>query len=56
MSEDFTFWKMAYDIEAVDKNFLRQAVITDKNKNGEITKEEFKRICGEEFKETISLF
>ena len=56
MSEDFKFWKMAYDMKAIDIDLLKQAVKCDKNPYGEITKDEFKLISGEEFKETISLF
>lgn len=43
------FWKMAYKMEAVDKDTLRMAVITKENPYGDITKEQFKEICGEDF-------
>ena len=43
------FWKMAYKMEAVDKETLRMAVITKENPYGDITKEQFKEICGEDF-------
>lgn len=56
MSEDFNFWKMAYTIKAIDIELLKQAVKCDKNPYGEITKDEYRIICGEEFKETVSLF
>ena len=43
------FWKMAYDYGWVDIGLLRQAVITDTNPFGDITKEQFKEITGEDF-------
>lgn len=43
------FWKMAWDYKAIDINMLRQAVITENNPYGDITKEEFKKICGQDF-------
>ena len=43
------FWKMVFDMNVIDAEFLRQAVITDINKFGDITVEQFKEITGEEF-------
>ena len=43
------FWKMAYDYGWIDISLLRQAVITDTNPFGDITKEQFKEITGQEF-------
>lgn len=43
------FWKMVYDMKVIDSDFLRQAVITDSNKFGDITPEQFKEITGEDF-------
>ena len=43
------FWKMCFDLKVVDANFLRQAVITDTNKFGDITAEQFKEITNEDF-------
>lgn len=40
---------MVYDMKVVDADFLRKAVITDSNKFGEITVEQFKEITGEDF-------
>lgn len=44
-----SFWKMVYDMGAIDINLLRQAVKCDTNPFGEITPSEFKEICGEDF-------
>lgn len=43
------FWKMAYDNQWVNIDLLRQAVITDTNPFGDITKEQFKEITGQDF-------
>lgn len=43
------FWKMAYDNSWIDISLLRQAVITDTNPFGDITKEQFKEITGQDF-------
>lgn len=43
------FWKMCFDLKVVDANFIRQAVITDKNPYGDITVDQFKTITGEDF-------
>lgn len=40
---------MAYDNGWIEIDLLRQAVITDTNLFGDITKEEFKEITGQEF-------
>jgi len=40
---------MCFDLKVVDANFLRQAVITDTNKFGDITAEQFKEITNEDF-------
>lgn len=52
----FEFWKNGYIRGALEISLLKQAVITEKNPNGDITKKEFEEITGKEFKETISLF
>ena len=49
MNEDYGFWKMAYDMKAIDIDLLKQAVKCDSNIHGEISKEEFKEITGEDF-------
>ena len=46
---NFDFWKMAYDMGAIDVDMLKQAVKTDSNPYGEITTDEFKTICGQDF-------
>ncbi|HCL4466787.1 TPA: XkdX family protein [Clostridium botulinum] len=43
------FWEFAYSIGAIDKELLAQAVITVKNPYGDITPEEYKDICKEDF-------
>ncbi len=43
------FWKMAFDNGWVGVDMIRQAVITETNPFGDITKEEFKEITGQEF-------
>ncbi|HDK7179738.1 TPA: XkdX family protein [Clostridium botulinum] len=43
------FWKMAFDIGAIGVDLLKQAVKCDNNPFGEITPEEFKTICNEDF-------
>ncbi|APC82253.1 hypothetical protein [Clostridium botulinum] len=43
------FWEMAYNIGAIDKELLAQAVITKKNPYGDITPEEYELICGDKF-------
>lgn len=43
------FWKMAWSMNAIDINILRQAVITEENPFGDITPEQFEEICGEKF-------
>ena len=43
------FWKMIYDLKIIDADYLRQAVITDTNKFGDITDVQFKEITGEDF-------
>lgn len=43
------FWKMAYDYGWITIDILRQAVKTDTNPFGEITKAEFKEITGVDF-------
>ncbi|GAA0735774.1 XkdX family protein [Clostridium oceanicum] len=44
-----SFWKMAYDMRAIGVDLLMQAVVCVENPFGEITPEEFKTICGQEF-------
>ncbi|MBY6973091.1 UNVERIFIED_ORG: hypothetical protein B2H98_18610 [Clostridium botulinum] len=48
------FWKMCFDLKVIDSDFLRQAVVTDSNKYGDITEEQFKEITGEEFIKVVS--
>lgn len=43
------FWKMAYDYGWITIDLLRQAVITDTNPFGDIAKEQFKEIAGQDF-------
>lgn len=43
------FWKMAFDNGWVGVDMIRQAVITETNPFGDITKEEFKEITGQDF-------
>lgn len=43
------FWKMAYDMNCINAESLKGAVITESNKFGEITKEEYKIITGIDF-------
>ena len=40
---------MCFDMNVIDADFLRQAVITDTNKFGDITTDQFKQITGEDF-------
>ena len=56
MNEDFNFWNMAYAMKAIDIDLLKQSVKCVKNPFGEITKDEYRIICGQEFKESVSLF
>jgi len=44
---------MVYDMKLVDADFLRKAVITDTNKFGDITSDQFKEITGEDFIKTV---
>ena len=48
-NDNFNFWKMVYDMKAIDTNTLRQAVKTTSNQYGEITEEQFKQITGVDF-------
>lgn len=43
------FWKMCFDLNVIDAEYLKQAVITDNNKYGDITVEQYKEITGLEF-------
>lgn len=47
--DNFEFWKMAYEMDCVDIDTLKEVVKTENNKYGEITQEEFKEITGKEF-------
>lgn len=49
MNDNFVFWKTAYIGGYIDIEMLKSAVITESNRYGEITPEEFKEITGEEF-------
>ncbi|MBN1055673.1 XkdX family protein [Clostridium botulinum] len=48
------FWKMCFNMKVIDSDFLRQAVVTDSNKYGDITTEQFKEITKEDFFKVIS--
>ena len=48
-NDNFEFWKIAFDMKAIDITLLRQAVITEKNPYGDLTKEQFKEISQEDF-------
>lgn len=43
------FWKMVFDLGCITSERLKGAVKWEKNKYGEITKEEYKEITGVEF-------
>lgn len=43
------FWKLCYDRKVIDIEFLKKVVITDTNKYGYITTDEFKEITGVKF-------
>lgn len=43
------FWEMAYKFNWITKEILRQAVITDSNPYGEVTRAEYKEITGEKY-------
>lgn len=43
------FWKLCYDLKIIDAEYLKQAVITESNKYGDITQEQYKEIVGVEF-------
>lgn len=53
---NYDFWKMAYDIKAIDEEVLGQAVKCTKNPYGEISPEEYKLICNENFIELTKIF
>ncbi|ENY98746.1 hypothetical protein HMPREF1092_03304 [Clostridium thermobutyricum] len=55
-NDNFNFWKMVYDMKAIDINTLRKAVKTTSNPYGEISEEQFKEITGVDFevKETTA--
>lgn len=48
-SFSYDFWKCGYDMEVFEVGMLAQAVICEDNRFGDITPEEFKEICGEDF-------
>ena len=48
-NDNFNFWKMVYDMNAIDINTLRKAVKTTSNPYGEISEEQFKEITGVDF-------
>ena len=41
-----SFWKLCFDLNVVDAEYLKQAVITDSNPYGDITVEQYKEITG----------
>lgn len=43
------FWKMAYEQGWIEVEMLRQAVITESNPYGDITKEQYREITGADF-------
>ena len=55
-NDNFNFWKMVYDMKAININTLRKAVKTTSNPYGEISEDEFKTITGVNFgvKETTA--
>ncbi|MDU1053449.1 XkdX family protein [Clostridium baratii] len=46
---NYDFWKMAYDMKAIDENLLGQAIKCTKNPYGEISPEQYKEICNQDF-------
>lgn len=44
-----SFWKLAYDMKWVDVVTLKDVVITEQNRFGEITPEQYKTITGVDF-------
>lgn len=48
-NDNYNFWKMAFDMKAIDINTLRQAVKTTANPYGEISEDQFKEISGVDF-------
>lgn len=44
MSVNYSFWKMAFDYQWCTAEQLKGAVLTDTNKFGEITTDEYKTI------------
>lgn len=48
-NSNYNFWKMAFDMRAIDVSILRQAVVTELNPFGELTEDEFKEISGVDF-------
>lgn len=44
-----SFWKLAFDMKWVDAETLKGAVITEQNRFGEITTEQYKIITGIDF-------
>ena len=48
-NDNYNFWKMAFDMKAIDINTLRKAVKTQENPFGEISEAEFKVITGVDF-------
>lgn len=52
-NDNFEFWKMAFDMKAIDITLLRQAVITEKNPYGDLNKEQFKEISQEDFENIL---
>ena len=49
MDDNLVFWKMAFDRKVIDKEYLKQVVKTDSNQFGEISPDQYKEICGEDF-------
>ena len=45
------FWKMCWDYKAITLEMLKEATITETNPYGNITKEEFKKICNLDYDE-----
>lgn len=44
-----SFWKLCYDRNIIDIDYLKQVVITATNIYGELTTEQFKEITGIEY-------
>lgn len=48
-NSDFDFWKLAYNMGLATKDTLSKAVNCKTNPYGDITPDQYKLICGEDF-------